>query len=295
MALKSMTGFARRDGGAGGLTWHWEIRSVNGRGLDLRFRLPSGFERLEQHARDACKKLLARGSCSLNLSIRQETGAGRIRLNEEIFTQVAEAARRAAALAEAPPAKIDSLLAIRGVIELSEEELEESDIEQRNAAMLADLELALKGLVAARQEEGARLHEVIAKQIDEIEQLTGEIEQAPARKPEAIRARLQEQIARLLDDNAQFDEQRLHQEAALLATKADTQEEIERLKAHVASARSMLASDEPVGRRMEFLAQEFNREANTICSKSNDTAISQGGLALKAVIDRLREQVQNIE
>lgn len=295
MALKSMTGFSRCDGGLGALSWHWEMRTVNGKGLDVRFRLPPGYEGLEQRAREACTRVLSRGNCTITLSLKQAAGVVRITLNEEAFKQVAAAADAARSMIEASPPSLDGLLAIRGVMEYSEDEPDEAEAEARMQAMMNNLEQVLAGVVEARGAEGERLSAVIAAQIDEIEELTARIEAAPARTPDAIQKRLSEQLARLLEDSSGLDPQRLHQEAALLAAKADIQEEIERLKVHVEAARELLDSDEPVGRRLEFLAQEFNREANTICSKANDTEISQGGLALKAVIDRLREQVQNIE
>lgn len=295
MALKSMTGFARSDGSMAQVSWHWELRSVNGRGLDIRLRLPGGYEGLEQRARDACKGHLARGNCTVNLSVTHESGQTRVALNEEVFRQVIEAARRATAMIDAAPPSLDSLLAIRGVMEIAEDEPDKAEFERRLDAMLVSLEAGLIDLASARSAEGGRLADVIAGQLDEIERLTARIEAAPARAPEAIAERLKEQIARLMADASRFDEQRLHQEAVLIAARADVQEEIERLKVHIAAARELLAGSEPAGRRFEFLAQEFNREANTICSKSNDTEISQAGLGLKAVIDQLREQVQNIE
>lgn len=295
MTLKSMTGFARSDGGSGPLVWHWEVRTVNGRGFDMRLRLPSGYEALEQKARDIGKKALSRGNCSASLSVKQTAGATRIALNEEVFRQVAEAANAARRLIEAPPPSLDGLLAIKGVMEFSEDDPDEDELEARHEAMIGDFQTAIDAVVQSRHAEGARLAEVISAQVDEIEALTARIEAAPGRSPEAIRARLAEQLERLLADSAELDPQRLHQEAALLAAKADIQEEVERLKAHVAAARDLIASNEPVGRKLEFLSQEFNREANTICSKANDTEISQGGLAMKAVIDQFREQVQNIE
>lgn len=295
MALKSMTGFARSDGSEGPVAWHWELRTVNGRGLDIRLRLPNGYEALEQPVRDACKRHMARGNCTVNLSVSHESGTARIALNEELFGQVVEAANRAGAMIDAAPPTLDGLLSVRGVMEFAEDEPDEAAFEARLEAMMKSLDAALHDMVIARTGEGGRLAAVIGAQIDEIERLTARVEAAPARKPEAIAARLREQIARLMEDASRFDEQRLHQEAVLMAAKADVQEEIERLKVHVAAARELLTGGGPAGRRLEFLAQEFNRETNTICSKSNDTEISQSGLALKAVIDQLREQVQNIE
>ncbi len=295
MAPKSMTGFSRADGGTEAFTWHWELRSVNGRGLDLRFRFPAGYEALEAPARELCKARLARGSCTLALSVRQQAGATRMRLNEELFRQASAAAESARALAGSGGVSLDTLLSIRGVIEMCDEEPDEAAVQARMAAILDDLTAAVDALVASRGDEGARLTAVVSAQMDEIERLVAGIEAAPARTPEAIQARLKEQVERLLGEARDLEPQRLYQEAALLATKADIEEEIARLKAHLAAGRELLATPEPVGRRLEFLTQEFNREANTICSKSNDTEVSQAGLALKAVIDRMREQVQNIE
>lgn len=238
---------------------------------------------------------MARGNCSLSLTLRDEAGTSRIRLNEDAFNQAVEAANQAHSRLDGPPASIDGLLAIKGVLEFVDAKIDEEEATTREHAILEDLERAIEDVIAARKVEGKQLTTVIAEQVDEIERLTARIEAAPARKPEALQARLGEQVARLLQETDKLDEQRLHQEAVLIAAKADIQEEIDRLKAHIAAARDLLASNEPAGRRLEFLTQEFNREANTICSKSNDTEISQSGLALKAVIDRMREQVQNIE
>lgn len=295
MALKSMTGFARSDGRHGALSWHWEIRTVNGRGLDMRLRLPPGFEAMEPLARAACKDRLARGNCQLNLSIQRDAGTTTLRLNEAALEQVVAAVQRAGGLIEAEPPTLDGLLAIRGVLEHVDAEDDTGEAEAQSEAILADLEAALERVVAARSSEGEHLSAVIAEQIDEIERLTGEIERAPARTPDAIRTRLEEQVQRVLEATPQMDEQRLHQEAVLLAAKVDVEEELKRLKAHIAAARDLLGADAPAGRRLEFLTQEFMREANTICSKSNDTEITNAGLALKAAVDRMREQVQNIE
>lgn len=295
MALKSMTGFSRRDGGRDGLSWYWEVRTVNGRGLDVRLRLPQGYDSLETKVREVLKTRLARGSCQVTLTARRDEGAVEIRLNEAAFAQVVEAASKAAGMVDAAPPSIDRLMAIKGVLEFVEPEEDEAVIAAQHEAMLADLDAAIDDVIAARAREGQRLEQVISDQIDEIEELGAAVEGAPGRTPDAIGARLKEQLERLLDSGAQLDEQRLHQEAVLLAAKADIREEIDRLNAHVAAARELLAADEPVGRRLEFLAQEFNREANTICSKSIDPQLTRDGLALKAVIDRVREQVQNIE
>ncbi len=296
MALKSMTGFARCDGAHGPLSWHWEVRTLNGRGLDIRLRLPPGFESIEPRVREACKRQFDRGNCTINLVVKREAGVGQLRLNEAVLRDVASIVGKAKEFVDAQPPMLDGLLDIKGVIEFSQEvDEDEIPLEERNERVLTDLDKVLEALQASRIGEGEHLEKAIAADIDQIEYQAVVIESSPARSPEAILERLQIQISRLLKNGHDFDQQRLHQEAVLLATKTDINEELVRLKAHAAAARNLLTLDEPVGRRFEFLVQEFNREANTICSKSNDTEVSEAGLALKAVIDRLREQVQNIE
>jgi uncharacterized protein (TIGR00255 family) len=293
MTLKSMTGFARADGVHGDISWYWEARSVNGRSLDLRLRLPSGFERLEIGARRLAQEKLARGNCTINLGLKRETGQMEIRLNEAALAQARDVAERARTLTDLKAARLDTLLSMRGVVETVE--AEESDEAALTEALLAGLAATLDQLVKARASEGERLQLVIEKQLALIAALVEQASAASARQPEAIAARLAEQIARLAETGANFDPDRLHQEALLLAAKADIQEELDRLRAHVSAANELIGSNQPAGRKFEFLAQEFNREANTICSKAADLEISRAGLELKTVIDQLREQVQNIE
>jgi uncharacterized protein (TIGR00255 family) len=295
MTIKSMTGFARADGAAGILSWHWEVRSVNGRSLDVRFRAPPGFESLEPRVRDAVSQRIVRGSVAVNLSVRRSSGQTQIRLNEAAVQQVLYALRRLKDIAAVGPPSAEALLGIKGVLEVAEAEESEEEATRRTEAMLADLGRALDGVLQARAEEGARLKTVVLDQLIAIERLVGTIEHSPARSPEAVRQRLKEQVSRLMEASSSFDEARLHQEAVLLATRADTEEELKRLTAHISAARDLLQSLEPAGRRLDFLAQEFNREANTLCSKSNDVDTTRAGLELKAVIDQMREQVQNIE
>jgi len=295
MTLKSMTGFARTDGVHGDTNWFWEVRSVNGRSLDLRLRLPSGMERLEAGARGLCQERLARGNCTVSLGIKRETGQMEIRLNEPALAQALAVAERARGLTDLKAARLDTLLAMRGVVETAEPEESEEAQAALTHALLAGLAAALDQLVDARAAEGERLQRVIEKQLAMIEELVGRAAAAVARQPEMLAARLKEQIARLSETGASLEPERLHQEALLLAAKADIQEELDRLRAHVAAANELIASSEPAGRKLEFLAQEFNREANTICSKASDIEISRTGLELKSVIDQLREQVQNIE
>jgi uncharacterized protein (TIGR00255 family) len=295
MTLKSMTGFARADGAHGETSWFWEIRSVNGRSLDLRLRLPSGLERLETGARSLCQERLARGNCTVSLGVKREAGQMEIRLNEMALAQALAVAKRAKDLTGLKPAHLDTLLGMRGVVETAEPEEGEAQQAALTHALLAGLAAALDQLVQARAAEGARLQDVIEKQLSTIEALVASAAEAVARQPELLAARLREQIGRLSEAGATLEPERLHQEALLLAAKADIQEELDRLRAHVAAANELIASGEPVGRKLEFLAQEFNREANTICSKASDVEISRAGLELKSVIDQLREQVQNIE
>lgn len=294
MALKSMTGFARRDGAAAGVSWHWEIRSVNGRGLEVRLRLPPGYEPLEMPAREAVSKRLARGNVSVTLSVRRDATTGALRLNEATLSQVVSAAERVRQLTGAGPVSVEGLLAVKGVLETADDE-EEATSAVLHAAMLQSFTEAVEALTSARAAEGTRLADVVVAQLVEIERLVGLVEMSPARTPDAIARRLKETIARLVDGDNGLDPARLHQEAVLLATRADVEEELRRLRVHVAGARDLLADPGAVGRKFDFLAQEFNREANTLCSKANDTEITKAGLALKVVIDQMREQVQNIE
>ncbi len=295
MALKSMTGFARGDGVHGDTSWHWEARSVNGRNLDLRLRLPSGFEALEIRARGLAQEKLARGNCTINLWVKREAGRTEIRLNETALRQAQAVAERARDLTGLKRARLDTLLAMRGVVETAEGEESEEAQAALHHAMIASLAATLDELVRARAGEGERLQAVIEKQLSLIARLTELTAVAAARQPAAIAARLAEQIARLTEAGPGLDPERLHQEAVLLAAKADIQEELDRLRAHVAAANELIASGQPAGRKFEFLAQEFNREANTVCSKAADIETTRTGLELKTVIDQLREQVQNIE
>jgi len=295
MSLKSMTGFGRSAGVHGETSWHWEVRSVNGRGLELRFRMPSGLEGLEIKARSLAQEKLARGNCTLNLALRRETGQLAIRLNEAALSQALAAAERAQALTHKEAPNLDTLLAMRGVVEVVEGEESEEAHAKLEDALLKGLGAALDQLVAARKAEGARLASVMTNQLGQISDLVERVGDASARQPQAIRQRLTEQVTRIMETGAGLDPERLHQEALLLAAKADIQEELDRLRAHVAAANDILAQDPPAGRGLEFLAQEFNREANTLCSTASDVEISRAGLELKTVIDQLREQVQNIE
>ena len=295
MTLKSMTGFARTDGAHEQTRWFWEIRSVNGRSLDVRLRLPSGLERLEPMVRARCQEELVRGNCTISLALKRDAGQMEIRLNEAALGEALAVAEQAQKQTLLEPAKLDTLLGMRGVVEVAEPDESEEQREAFAAELLAGLADALDQLVAARVAEGQRLEEVIEAQLSAIDTLVSQATAIMAQQPDLIAARLREQIAKLDEAGASLDPERLHQEGLLLAAKADIQEELDRLTAHVAAARELIASGQPAGRKLEFLAQEFNREANTTCSKAAGIEISRIGLELKSVIDQLREQVQNIE
>lgn len=295
MTIKSMTAFARVDGGNERVKWHWEIRSVNGRGLDLRFRLPSGSEELEQRIRALCSKTLARGNCSIHLTVKKYSQGAEIQLNEAALKEVIRAAELAQKLCQAEPPRIDGLLAQKGVLELKDADESEEELSARIELMFQDFNTALLELVKMREEEGARLAQAIGEQIERIDHLVQQAEKAECRRPERIAEKMKAQVQRLLETERELDEARLHQEVAILATKADIEEELERLRGHIIAGRDLLKSGKPSGRKFDFLSQEFLREANTICSKAPDSAITQIGLELKVIIDQMREQVQNIE
>jgi uncharacterized protein (TIGR00255 family) len=295
MALNSMTGFAREDGSAAGQRWTWELRSVNGKGLDVRLRLPPGLERLEIPARERAGKRLTRGNCNFTLSIQREQAAAALKINEPALLAVLDAMKLIAARIEAAPPTLDGILAIKGVVEAADAEESEETRAALDAAVLAGLDRALGALADARAREGRATAEVLRGHIDSIERLARAAEACPARRPEAIRDRLAEQVRALLDTVPVLDPQRLHQEAILIATRADIREELDRLFAHVDEGRRLIDAGGPIGRRLDFLAQEFNREANTLCSKANDRELTAIGLDLKTVVDQLREQIQNIE
>lgn len=295
MSIKSMTGFARADGTHGSVSWYWEVRSVNGRGLDVRIRLPSGQDHLEQPVRKAVSNHLTRGNVNVQLVVQRDVGEVEIRLNETALKQVLVAAETVRRMTDGPPVSAETLLQIKGVLEIAEPELEAGEKDALQAALLGSLDEALAEMIASRTVEGGSLASALSGILSQIEALVGKIDRAPSRTPEAIGQRIKEQLARILSDSAELEPSRLHQEAALLAAKADIEEELQRLRAHISAAREHLTRSEPVGRKLDFLTQEFNREANTICSKSNDIDVTRAGLALKAAIEQMREQVQNIE
>lgn len=292
-----MTGFTRASGQHGGLGWTWEIRSVNGKGLDVRVRLPSGYEALEATVREVAGRALKRGSVSVSLNLERATAETAYQINSDLLERLMDTASALSddiRVAPEPP-RIDVLLAVRGVVEPAEEAADPEAMEVRHAAMAGSLREALEALVKARRAEGARLEQLLRDRLAEIDSLVGEAESAAAVRREALRERLRQQVEELLESSPALSEERLAQEAALLAVKADVREELDRLGAHAEAARALLDDGDAIGRRLDFLCQEFNREANTLCSKSGDIELTRIGLQLKAAIDQFREQAQNVE
>jgi uncharacterized protein (TIGR00255 family) len=295
MALSSMTGFARSHGASGPYAFEWELKSVNAKGFDLRVRLPPGWDDLEAFAKKRAGEVLSRGTVYANLNVKRAGAGLSVRINEDVLASIVKVAGVLSGKIDAVAPSIDGLLAIKGVIEVVEPESNEAEDRAVKAAAMAAFELALGDLVEMRRREGVTLGQILVQRMDEIERLAKKAEAAPGRKPEAIRARLAEQIAVLLEASDRFDLDRLNQEAIMIAAKADIREELDRIASHVSQAREMIGKGGPIGRRLDFLAQEFNREVNTCCSKSNDLELTNTGLEMKNVVEQFREQVQNLE
>jgi uncharacterized protein (TIGR00255 family) len=296
MTLQSMTGFARAAADWDGAAIAWEVKSVNGKSVELRLRLPTGFERLEQAARQAVQKRFARGNFQATLTVGRAGGLQpQPVVNEAFLKDIAGLAQRLQEQFGIAPPSADGLLALRGVLDVPEPVESEEYRAALDRVLLGTLDTALSGLEAARRSEGEALKALLLGHVAQIEALTLGAEADPSREPAAIREKLAEQVRLLMDASANLDESRLNMEAAFLATKADIREEIDRLKTHVSSARTLLGAGGAIGRKLDFLAQEFNRESNTLCSKSNAATVTAIGLELKAVVDQFREQVQNLE
>ena len=295
MSIASMTGFARSDGAHEIYSWNWEVKSVNGKGLDIRCRLPNGLESLEPDVRAHVRNRFARGNFQIGLHIMRQSGQTDIEVNEQALKKVLEVIDALPPQANVAPANLDGILSLRGVLEFSEPEETEEQKANRDKALLESLDEALAALRKARLSEGEKLQLILRQSVEKIQVLAQAARETAALQPDALRARLKSQVEELLQASPTLPEDRLIQEAAILITKADIREEIDRLGAHATAAYELLEKDEPVGRRLDFLMQEFNREANTLCSKSSDVELTRIGLDLKAVIDQVREQVQNIE
>ncbi len=288
-----MTGFARAEGHGFGISWVWEMKSVNGKSLDLRLRLISGFDALEPQLRATLAERFRRGNFSASLAITR-TAPAVVRVNREALAQLVALMSELAGEIEAAPPRLDGLLALRGVVETVEDE-DDTLLEDRRLAVLGSWTTALDRLAAARAEEGARLAVLLHGQIEEMLALVHDAEGCAAVQPAAIRERLQTALASLADLVPAMPEERIAQEMALLVARSDIREELERLRAHLDQADDLLRQADAVGRRLDFLCQELNREANTLCSKSADIELTRIGLSLKAAVEQFREQVQNIE
>jgi uncharacterized protein (TIGR00255 family) len=295
MALSSMTGFARSHGASGPYAFEWELKSVNAKGFDLRTRLPPGWDDIEATARKRSAQVLSRGTVYANLTVKRSNAASVVRINEEVLASILKVASDLSGRIDAVAPSIDGLLSIKGVLEVVEPETDEIEEQAAKAAAAEAFEQALRSLIDMREREGTALGQILSQRMDEIEHLASKAEAAPGRRPDAVKARLAEQITALLETSDRFDQDRLNQEAILISAKADIREELDRIASHISQVRELIGGGGPIGRRLDFLAQEFNREVNTCCSKSNDLELTNIGLAMKNVVEQFREQVQNLE
>jgi uncharacterized protein (TIGR00255 family) len=295
MTLSSMTGFARSHGACGTYAWAWEIKSVNAKGLDVRLRLPPGWDVVEAPVRARASEALSRGSVYGTLTVTRQGVTPIVRVNEGVLKAVLTTLKDLSGRIAAEPARLDGILALKGVVEVLDEDEKEDERRAAEQAVAEGFQEALTELAAMRRREGAALGVILMRRLDQMAAHTASAEAAPGRRAEAIKSRIAEQVAALLDASSRFDPDRLHQEAILIATKADIREELDRLASHVAQAKRLIEEGGAIGRRLDFLSQELNREANTLCSKSNDVALTNIGLELKSVVEQFREQVQNLE
>jgi uncharacterized protein (TIGR00255 family) len=295
MTLSSMTGFARSHGASGSYAWSWEIKSVNAKGLELRLRLPPGFDAVEIPVRTRAAEMLSRGNVYATLTIDREGVAPVVRINEPVLNAIINAVGHLSGKVDAEKPRLDGLLGLRGVIDVTDAEESEEDKAAAEDAVVKGFVQALKGLSEMRKHEGEAIGRVLSARLDEMAVLASRADAAPGRQPEAVKKKLADQVAVLLEASTRFDPDRLHQEAILLAGKADIREELDRLAAHIAQARKLMDGGGAIGRRLDFLSQELNRETNTLCAKSNDVELTNIGLELKSVVEQFREQVQNLE
>ncbi len=293
--MSSMTGFSREAGSFGVFAWAWEIKSVNGRNLDIRVRVPPSYDAVGEEARKIVSAAIVRGAVQVGLTIqRAEARRPSVRINRDVLMSLVEALKALPPSLAVQPATMDGLLQVRGVVEADEQDDLTLSAEFQ-AALVHGIRAATSSFVAARHQEGSALGDVLDRQLARMQSLVDAVEHHPARTVDAIRARLQSQVAAIMAGGPSLDSARLHQEAALLATKADVREELDRLGAHIAASKDLFAQGGAIGRKLDFLAQEFGREASTLCAKANGIALSQLGLELRAVVDQFREQAQNVE
>src|SRR5579871_6207979 len=295
MALSSMTGFARGHGETSGYAWTWEIKSVNAKGLDLRLRLPPGWDAVEAPVRSKTGEALSRGTVYATLNVERHGKSPVVRINEDVLHAVLATVKALAGRVDADRPRLDGILSVKGVVEVVDAEEVEGERRAAENAVVSGFSTVLTGLIENRRREGDALGRILSGRLQEIADLIGRAESAAARRPDAVRHRIADQIAALLESSDRFDPDRLHQEAVLIAARADVREELDRLAAHVEQAQTMVTKGGPVGRRLDFLSQEFNRETNTLCAKANDLELTNIGLELKGAVEQFREQVQNLE
>jgi uncharacterized protein (TIGR00255 family) len=295
LSIASMTGFARAEGAVGDFGWTWELKSVNGRNLDVRCRFPSGYEHLDAFVRGRAAETVKRGNLAVTLTVDDAASQGKLTVNREALQQILGVISEFGGQIAAEPPRLDGILALKGVLDVELPKIDEAEGARRSEALQRGFAQAIDGLAEMRRVEGKRLTDLIGAHLNEIERLCRTAAQNAGAQPLAIRQRVEKEFAELLQGLTPLNEERLAQEAAVLAGKADVREELDRLAAHVAAARDLVAKGGAVGRKLDFLCQEFNREANTLCSKSADIGLTTIGIELKAAIEQLREQIQNIE
>ncbi len=290
-----MTGFARGHGETSGYAWTWEIKSVNAKGLDLRLRLPPGWDAVEAPVRSKTGEALSRGTVYATLNVERHGKSPVVRINEDVLQAVLATVKALAGRVDADRPRLDGILSVKGVVEVVDAEEVEGERRAAENAVVSGFSTVLTGLIENRRREGDALGRILSGRLQEIADLIGRAESAAARRPDAVRHRIADQIAALLESSDRFDPDRLHQEAVLIAARADVREELDRLAAHVEQAQMTVKKGGAVGRRLDFLAQEFNRETNTLCAKANDLELTNIGLELKGAVEQFREQVQNLE
>lgn len=295
MTLSSMTGFGRAQGQFENHNWVWEIRSVNGKGLDVRMRIPPGLDAFDQFVKATLKAELSRGNINVSLQLQKENKDAEVKINDQALDKLILTAKDAADKHNLPMPSIDSLLAIRDIVEITAMEEGEETLKALDEALKASFMEAVRAIKKSRADEGAATFEMLSDILNDVEQLLKEGEDIAAKQPDTLKQKFEEKVTALFDNNQGVDEDRIAQEIVILATKADVKEETDRLHAHINSARKLMNESGPVGRKLDFLTQEFNRETNTLCSKSSDITLTNIGLSLKTAIDQFREQVQNVE
>tara|TARA_R110002096_G_scaffold113779_9_gene247159 strand:+ start:3743 stop:4618 length:876 start_codon:yes stop_codon:yes gene_type:complete len=291
-----MTGFARSAGQWENYHWTWEIKSVNGRNFDVRCRLPQGYEAVEQQIRKTMKDNVARGSININLQIKRDDDATAFTINQKMLDALVEVAVETSMRNHLPQPSLDAIMGVRDVVQYVEAEEDPETLKDRDAALIVSFRENMDAFLVSRTTEGAAMQDVLCGLLEEIERLVKAADEISRDLPEVIKQRYMEKVNKLLDDSATgIDPDRIAQEVVLLATKADIREELDRLYAHIDAGRNHIKTDGQIGRKLDFLTQEFNREANTLCSKASDIRLTELGLSLKTTIDQFREQVQNIE